>query len=53
MDLTHVLAFGLLLPITLFGMWKISRALRTDEAIDAATLLALKDLRARFERTSK
>ena len=56
MDSTHMLLvaiLGVIIAIALFGMWKISQALGKDEAIDAATFLALRELRERFERTSK
>ncbi len=56
MDWTHAVGLagiGGIIAIVLFGMWSISRALRKDEAIDAATFLALRDLRERFERGGK
>jgi hypothetical protein len=55
-DSTHVVllaGLGVIVAIAAFGFWKISQALRKDEAIDAATFLALKDLRERFQRTGK
>jgi hypothetical protein len=54
MDLQHWVLLGVMiiaLAIPIVGFWQISRILRKDEAIDAATFLALKDLRERFERT--
>ena len=56
MDWTHVIGLAgiaAILGFTGFMMWKISQALRKDEAIDAATFLALRELRVRFERSSK
>ena len=54
MDLTHwvllvVLVVAVLIPMGGF-VW-MSRILRKDEAIDAATFLALRELRERFERS--
>lgn len=54
MDLTHwlllfVLIVAILIPVGGF-VW-MSRILRKDEAIDAATFLARQELRERFERT--
>lgn len=56
MDSAHttlVVILGVIITITVFGLWKIFQALRKDEAIDAATFLALRELRERFERTNK
>jgi hypothetical protein len=54
MDLTHWLLLGIGLvgiAIPIVGFILIARILRKDEAIDAATFLALRELRERFERT--
>ncbi len=47
MDLTHVvvIALGVAgIAIGVIGLWMISRQLRRDETIDAATFLALRQL---------
>ena len=52
MDLTHwmLLGFvGLVAAIVIGGFIAMARILRKDEAIDAATFLALRELRERFE----
>ena len=54
MDLTHWVLLGVLLVtgvIYAVLLWGIARALKRDEAIDAATFLALRELRERFERS--
>ncbi len=54
MDLTHVILIALLLigiAMPIIGYVMLARILRKDEAIDAATFLALHELRERFERT--
>lgn len=54
MDVAHWVLLGVLalvIAITIGGFIAMARILRKDEAIDAATFLALKDLRERFERT--
>jgi hypothetical protein len=51
-DLTHwmLLGFvGLVAAIVIGGFIAMARILRKDEAIDAATFLALRELRERFE----
>ncbi|MGH7333550.1 MAG: hypothetical protein ACREKS_12575 [Candidatus Rokuibacteriota bacterium] len=55
MDLTHCLLAGLIafvIGITIWGFVTMSRLLKKDEAIDAATFLALRELRERFDRTT-
>ena len=58
MDLTHAIllavtavsiAVAIVVPVV--GVIKMSRIPEKDEAIDAATFLALKELRERFERS--
>ncbi len=54
MEPTHWALAGLLVlaiatPVVGFAL--IARILRKDEAIDAATFLALRELRERFDRT--
>ena len=52
MDLTHwmLLGFvGLVAAIVIGGFVAMARILRKDEAIDAATFLALRELRERFD----
>lgn len=52
--LTHFILLDFVLigiAIPVFFFWKISEVLKKDEAIDAATFLALRELRERFERT--
>jgi hypothetical protein len=39
------------IAIPVVGSLLMARILRKDEAIDAATFLALRDLRERFDRT--
>lgn len=54
MDLSHWILFGLVVfavAIPVVGFTVMARILRKDEAIDAATFLALRELRERFERT--
>jgi hypothetical protein len=54
MDFQQWVLLGVILlaiAIPIVGFWQISRILRKDEAIDAATFLALKELRERFERS--
>lgn len=54
MDLTHWILLGVLLvaiAIPVVGFIVMARVLRKDEAIDAATFLALREVRERFERT--
>jgi hypothetical protein len=54
MDLTHVTVIGLGLvgiAVAVIGLWMISRQLRKDEAIDAATFLALRQLEEFVRRT--
>jgi len=53
MDWTHLvltvlLVIGIAIPVVGYGL--IARMLRKDEAIDAATFLALRELPERFER---
>ncbi len=53
MDLTHWILGGMvtIVFVTLVWGWiAMARILRKDEAIDAATFLALRELRERFER---
>jgi hypothetical protein len=53
MDLTHWVLVGILLLSVLIavgGFVWMSRILGKDEAIDAATFLALRELRERLER---
>ena len=52
MDLTHwvLLGFvGLVAAIVIGGFVAMARILRKDEAIDAATFLAIRELRERFD----
>lgn len=54
MDFTHWILVGILalvIVITIGGFVAMARILRKDEAVDAATFLALRELRERFERT--
>ena len=54
MDLSHWILVGMLvlaIAISVAGFLALARILRKDEAIDAATFLALRELRERFERT--
>lgn len=54
MEPTHwVLAalIGVAIAVPVVGFIVMARILRKDEAIDAATFLALRDLRERFERS--
>jgi hypothetical protein len=54
MDPTHRALAGLIvtaIAIPVVGSLLMARILRKDEAIDAATFLALRDLRERFDRT--
>ena len=44
---------GLVAAIVVGGFVALARILRKDEAIDAATSLALRELRERFERGPK
>ena len=56
MDTTHavhLVAIVVMIVTAVVGMWKIFQAQRRDEAIDAATFLALRELRERFEQTKK
>jgi hypothetical protein len=54
LDFTDWILTGILvlvIAITIGGFVAMARILRKDEAIDAATFLALRELRERFERT--
>jgi len=54
MDLTRWILLGVLaaiIALVIGGFIAMARILRKDEAFDAATFLALNDLRERFERT--
>jgi len=54
MDLTHWVllgVLGLVAAIVVAGFVAMVRILRKDEAIDAATFLALRELRERFEQS--
>jgi hypothetical protein len=54
MDLTHWILGGLIAIVLVTVIWgwvAMARILRKDEAIDAATFLALRELRERFERS--
>jgi uncharacterized membrane-anchored protein YhcB (DUF1043 family) len=56
MDGTHwMLAalIGFVVVITVGGLLAMARILRKDEAIDAATFLALRELRERFDRSGR
>ena len=56
MDWTHWILIGLIgvtIAIPVAGFIVMARILRKDEAIDAATFLALRELRERFERGPK
>ena len=44
---------GVTIAVPVVGFIVMARILRKDEAIDAATFLALRELRERFERGSK
>lgn len=51
---THWILAGLIdvaIAVPVVGFIVMARILREDEAIDAATFLALRDLRDRFERS--
>lgn len=54
MDLAHWIllgVLGLVAAIVVGGFVAMARILRKDEAIDAATFLALRELRERFEQS--
>ena len=54
MDLNHWMLAGLIVVVTAIvstGFVVSYRILKKDEAIDAATFLALRELRERFDRT--
>ncbi len=54
MEPTHWILAGLIdvaIAVPVVGFIVMARILREDEAIDAATFLALRDLRDRFERS--
>jgi hypothetical protein len=58
MDLSHWTLLAILLGASFvlggligYGFFAIARKLTKDEAIDAATFLALRDLRERFEQS--
>jgi hypothetical protein len=54
MEPTHWILAGLLvvaIGIPAVAFFLTARMLRKDEAIDAATFLALRELRERFDRT--
>ena len=56
MDFTHWIllgVLGLVAAIVVGGFVAMARILRKDEAIDAATFLALRELRESFERGPK
>ncbi len=53
MDLTHMFLsalVGFVLGAVVFGLVSMKRLLKKDEAIDAATFLALRELREQFRR---
>ena len=53
MDVSHWVLGGMLvlaIAVTVAGLWRIFRIAERDQAIDAATFLALRDLRDWFER---
>jgi len=55
-DWTHwllVVLVGVTIAVPVVGFIVMARILRKDEAIDAATFLALRELRERFERSQK
>jgi hypothetical protein len=54
MDSTHVILASLLvigIAIPVVGFWAMFRRQEKDEAVDAATFLALRELRDWLERT--
>lgn len=54
MDLTHWILLGVVMAVLGMLIWcfvSVTRLLRKDEAIDAATVLALRELRERFARS--
>ena len=56
MDAAHIALVVLVLvgiAIPVVGFWRMSKILQEDEAIDAATFLALRDLRDWLERTER
>ena len=56
MDFQHWILLGvlvLIIAMAIGGFVAMTRILRKDEAIDAATCLALRELRERFEQTRK
>jgi hypothetical protein len=56
MDPTHWIVVGVIgctILVSLIGFLAMARILRKDEAIDAATFLALRELRERFEQSRR